>query len=668
MGTDVSDPLGGGAQPPALPTKEKTISGPYQSYQIRVSVSTLAELQSIDPGVNGAPVFFRDTLLPWYWFEQLPAGLTVSAAGSVSTGAVVARPGGYWVSLVALLTLTNVTAAALVFDSVIKSSAKRLIDVPLSFIATLIPNVTSVYAKTIRDSYYWDPTSTAAHDPAGLMAINPTSNGSNPGRFIRRLVYDPYWMATNRNWYVRPSVGDPENDALSDGAANALNSTEEMQRRLGFVAGLKPEWGGGEYHVWLPEGTSTNANARLYLAGKRAQSAVTTIYIHGNALAGTGTQIFPPTGTTATVDAVTAQNSPANQALTLQCNAIAVSWTASNLLTTVGSTLRRIRMTSGANNNGTMYAKEDVGGGTKQARMSYPAVANTYSGTSFVLNPATFTPALGDSFVIETIPTVVLTTDIDPSINIVAESCQISLQCNTPCALIVDKGQLFGNTVQGLIAYANSLTVNGTRFSGSTSTSTAFTVSRFWEITNCDFDGFCQVYTLFGGNATRIFINGLSGVCSLMNATHSGQSTSNSRNFGWTVHSMGITNVPNTIPFNIHDNVSFTGATEVWGSGNAFAPLNLKAGARLQWPAADIFGGVPPASYFYINAAIWISCDQAGGNGNTAPAYDTAANTFTAARRNLSAANLSATVGAGGFNGRFFDPVTCCAMVAAQQG
>lgn len=666
MGTDISDPIGGPRPPPAL-HKSKTISGPYQSYQIRVSVSTLAELQSLDPGVNGAPVFFRDTLLPWYWFETLPAGLTVSPAGSMSTGAVLARPGGYWVSLGALLTLTNVTAAALVFDSVLLASAKRLVDVSLSFIATLLPNVTSVYAKTIRDSYYWDPTSTLPHDPIGLTVIAPTVIGVGPGRFIRRLVFDPYWMLVQHNWYVRPTTGG--NNEF-DGATNAtaVADPEEIQRRLGFVAGQKPEWGAGEYHFYLPEGTTTGANARLYLSGRRAQGGVTTVYVHGNALAGTGTQIFPPAGTTATIDAVTAQNSPTNQALTVQCNAIPISWTASNLLTTVGVALRRIRMTSGANIGGTMYAKEDVGGGSKQARMSYPAVANTYSGTTFLLNPATFTPGLGDSFIIETIPTVSITTDIDPSINIVTDSCQVSLQANTPCTMIIDKGQMFGSTTQGSIAFASSLTVNGTRFNGTTSTNTFFVPSRFWEITNCDFDGFCQLESIVCGNATRIFINGLSGVCSLLNATHSLQSTTNSRHFGWNVLSMGITNVPNAIPFNIHDNVSFTSTTEVWGSGNAFAPLNLKAGARLQWPAPDIFGGVPPASYFYINAAIWISCDQPGGNGNTAPAYDTATNTFTAARRNLSAANLSATVGAGGFNGRFFDPVTCCAMIAAQQG
>lgn len=640
--------------------KQKTISGPYQTYQIRVSASTLAELQSLSPGVNGAPCFFRDKLEPWYWFETLPAGVTSSNDGS--TGATFSTPGGSWVALSVLLTI--VAAPTLRFDSITKASAKRLIDAPLSFISLLVPYVTRVYTATVRDYWYWDPLSTAAHD--GITIVNPTANGVNAGRFIRLFVYDPYWMLTNRNWYIRPSTGNDENDALSDGAAGALASPEEMARRLGFVAGHKPEWGAGEYHIWMPEGTSTGQNARLYLAGKRSQGTATTIYIHGNVVAGTGTVIFPPTGQTALFDVVTPQNSATNQALTIQCNAIPVSWTASALLTTVGSTLRRIRIIAGSNVGGTMFAKEDAG--AKTARMDYPAVGNTYSGTSFSFNTATFTPVAGSSFVVETIPTVVLTTDIDPSVGLVAESCQISLQANTPCNLIVDKGQMFGSTAQGLTGFANSISVNGSRFSGTTSTTTDFPVSRWFDVFNCDFDGSCSLQCITGGNVTRAFINGLSGTLSLINAQHGIASTSNSRARGWLVHSLAITNVPNTTAFNIFDNVAFTALTEVWGSGNAFAPLNLKAGAQLQWPAADIFGGAPPASYFFIAAAVWISVDQAGGNGNTAPAYDTATNTFTAARRTLDATNLQATVAAGGFNGRFFDPVTKCAMVAAQQG
>ena len=81
--------------------KSKTISGPYQSYQIRVSVANLTELVSVQGAVDGAPTFVKDHSEPWYWFAALPAGIVSSPDGS--SGAIPGTHGGFYVALSALL-------------------------------------------------------------------------------------------------------------------------------------------------------------------------------------------------------------------------------------------------------------------------------------------------------------------------------------------------------------------------------------------------------------------------------------------------------------------------------------------------------------------------------------------------------------------------------------
>lgn len=76
------------------------MSGPYQSYEIQVSVASLAELQGIpSPAVDGAPVYVVQLGQAWYWVTALPAGVTSSADGS--TGATPGKA-GFWVSSFAL--------------------------------------------------------------------------------------------------------------------------------------------------------------------------------------------------------------------------------------------------------------------------------------------------------------------------------------------------------------------------------------------------------------------------------------------------------------------------------------------------------------------------------------------------------------------------------------
>ena len=571
-------------------------------------------------------------------------------------------------------------AGALRFNTVAVGAlgSGRLIDTSL---AGLVDGTSLAWVESVRDTWRWDATSTATAD--NISVCNPTANGANPGRFIRELKPDPTWMITNHNWFIRPSTGNNENDGLTD--LTALADAEEFHRRTGVAGGYRVEWGPGDYHIWAPEGIGVvqGQNARLCIMGRRSQTFSgsafafnTIIYIHGNAVAGQGASTLY----TGTVDVVTAQNSATNQPLQITSNGIPVSWTASNLLCQVTTVARRCRITAGnaANIGGTFFAKIDVG--AKTATCDYPAVANTYSG-NFVINTSTFTPTLGDTFVVETLNTVSIVLDSGADIPIVAESCVVSFGNGTNGGQItLDKCGLSGSVTANAVTL-DRVTINGSRFSGTTSSSTTYWTGYFFDITNCDIDGFWEFQCLVGGNLTRMFISNLSGVLALTGPKAS-IGTSATRTRGWILNSVGIFNVTNTFPIVILDYLTLPSTAEIWGGTaggggiNGFAPILLRSGATLSWPGATITGAAPPASYFYVNlsGSPWIALDDAnGGSGTTAgvgyncPAWDVATNQFTADRA-LTPANLQATVAAGGFFGRFFDPRTKCSMVAAQQG
>lgn len=233
MGTDVSDPIGG-SRPPAPPPKKKTISAPYQSYQIRVSVANLTELVSVQGAVDGAPTFVKDHNEPWFWFALLPAGLVSSADGS--SGAIPGTHGGFYVGLTALLLIINPIVPVLgSFASVARASAKRLLDTPLATLQVLGDGA-ETYVGTLRSGWHWEAQFPAATATDNITTCRPTAwiaTGFS-GAFVRNLGGDFTWRSQGI-WNINSTAADNEGDgSLGD----PLQSDGELVRRWGPSASL----------------------------------------------------------------------------------------------------------------------------------------------------------------------------------------------------------------------------------------------------------------------------------------------------------------------------------------------------------------------------------------------------------------------------------------------
>jgi hypothetical protein len=106
-------------------------------------------------------------------------------------------------------------------------------------------------------------------------------------------------------------------------------------------------------------------------------------------------------------------------------------------------------------------------------------------------------------------------------------------------------------------------------------------------------------------------------------------------------------------------------SAEIWGvCGAGGTPIALSMAGALTYNASP----PGPAAYFYIAVtdapgAAWISYRRAQAWQTTAPAFDPATSTYTAFR-NLTPANLQATIAGGGFNGQWSDPQSGARMAS----
>jgi hypothetical protein len=592
-------------------------------------------------------------------------------AATPSTTAAIPRP--------AVLAAAEQVKPVGPFNTVVAGAAGsgRLLDITADELARLKPGQW-VWTQSVRDFWAWQPGSTATANTQDILT--PTVIGAGAGRFFRQFYPDPTWKQ-QRQWVVRPSTGNFENTGADD--ANPLDGDAELGRRLGFTAGLRPEFPPGDYHFYFPEGVGIAAgpNARAYFAGRRSVTNIgsafafnTVFYVHGNTptTIGQGTPFAGPY----TISAVTPANHATNTPLQIASAGIATSWTAAALISTPGTNTnpKRCRMTTGANAGGTFWAKEDLGnllGGNPTAMCDEPDIQQTYTG-AFTLATGTFTPQVGDQFVVETLPTIGSTVlDTDGQLQVIFESVSFNVTEAHASFITVSKCQVVHLTQQSFLGIPGLVRAGGCRFSSNTSTRDTWWVCQNLDIFNCNFDGTVNLRVLGQGNVTRAFIHGTSSSVMLSSSSHARPSTSSTRTEGWLVNSVGIINVPNTLGLVIADSVQFSSTCEIWGKGNAFTPIMLLANSRLYWTAGNVHGGAPPASFFYIDltgvtpAGTWVACDDL--NNTSIPAWDDTANAFTASRT-LTPAHLQASIAGGGFNGRFFDPVSGCSMVATQQG
>jgi hypothetical protein len=536
------------------------------------------------------------------------------------------------------------------FDSISKTSAKRLIDMSAAVILLLVDGASVVWVETVKDFFRWDATSTETTTPTTI--INPTINLGNPGRFIRMGVPAPEWML-QQNWY-NDNLNVLANDENDASAATPLLTDAERQRRMGTF----PLWTKLEYHLYYLNDMPTSDP--VIISGQcPVNIGGVDIFIHANATKGSGKAVLA----TLTADVVTAENRPAGTNLAVQANAIPVSWTASGWINS------RCRMTSGANIGGFFWPAFDSG--AKTAQVSPPQAVANFTVPFVLPTTNTFAPVNGETFVVESLTVIaVLMVNLvgfgtGTSNSVVLDSVQIT-QCMVQAGGLDAIGcdwassairQQFSNTTN---FYGVRLRANGRYLA-----STTFTVVNCYasdEAAGAPFLGLVG----YSGTILRFTTWQRQGI--IVAANNECETAFASASKPWLIQSpFGIFN-NSAGPGMTLTNCSFNASTfELWGvCGAGGTPIFLTSGCCLYYRAT------PPgqANMYLINVAAaptacWISYQRAQAVVVSAPTfnYGVAPPVFTTVR-NLTPALLQDTNLATGFNGQWFDPLSGCGMRA----
>ena len=510
----------------------------------------------------------------------------------------------------------------------------RLIDTALT---GLVDGTSLAWVESVKDTWRWDATSTLTAD--NITVCNPTANGANPGRFIRKLEPAPEWMQ-QITWVVdaanSTALASDENDGTT--AATPLLTDTERQRRMGE----NPIWILAAYHLRY----ISDVPAAQEVAVRNRTAPAVQIFLHGSMTDGAGKTVLY----SGTIGAVTTLDYPTNQPWEITSAGIPVSWTASGLVN------QRIRRTT---DNAIMWSTKDLGGAAPNARTR---LTETNGGATFTApfstaNPSvSITPTAADPIVVETLTsignfvvdivggrtTAVSAGLIVDSLDITGRySCNgdrdvVFVACNLGLASsnqLVGSTQLFGCHIGATLpsSVSNFVITGGYQSAGSST----------WRILGGT--GQINRYMLQGSNTT------------LQLASVGARGTT----IGWLISQLGCFDNGNQNPLTLVTDVTLSATASIWGANNALSPIFLTEAAMLKFSVAAT---ALPASYFYIDtgpAGEWVTCD----NRTSIPAFDRATGLYTAPRL-LSPANLQATVAAGGFGGQFFDPVTGCGFVS----
>jgi hypothetical protein len=217
----------------------------------------------------------------------------------------------------------------------------RLLDVTLAFLGSLA-NETKVWVRSVRDSWTWYATRADASD--GITVVNPTSNGGNPGRFIRDNVPSPTW-AKQATWFIDPVNGNDENVGATAGAGNALKTDAERQRRWGVNAVLR-QGTTVTYVSDLADTDPTNYDASLGPGGSLTIQGTMTVV------------------KSSTLDVVTSMN-----------RGTQTPWSATSTVAFDGTEVGKfIRITGGANVGAIWGVVKNNGGGS--LRFTTPGIPN----------------------------------------------------------------------------------------------------------------------------------------------------------------------------------------------------------------------------------------------------------------------------------------------------
>lgn len=130
-------------------------SGPFQSYELAVSVANLAELKGYAAFVDGGPCRVLSTGELWIWRAVLPAGVLSSSDGS--SGATASWPDGFWVldgvqSSAVCSVDTSGDAPDFYFNRGFAGAVKNANGDYTLTLATQFPEESTLYAITLLDS------------------------------------------------------------------------------------------------------------------------------------------------------------------------------------------------------------------------------------------------------------------------------------------------------------------------------------------------------------------------------------------------------------------------------------------------------------------------------------------------------------------------------------
>jgi hypothetical protein len=538
----------------------------------------------------------------------------------------------------------SIVQAQYVSASVGVVGSGRLIDAPVP--PTV--GITTVYVKSFKDWFRWDPLSTALSDNVTTVAL--LANGTAPGRFVRALIPAPEWMLQT-TWIIDEAntsgTANDENSGLT--GATALLTDDERVRRMGRGA----RWGNATIAAYHLHYISSPTRPILFM-GSMSPTGV-NIYVHGSLTPGQG----QPGGTPLVVNAMVAVNHATNTPLQITSNGLVTSWTADGLLN------KRCRFTSGANVGGVMWPTAEPGP-AKTARMSECCSVASFA-NPFVINLGTFIPALNDTFIVET-----LTTLPEVYVDLVAFS-PFDGATNAVCfdSVLLDNFIIsnFGSGINVFGCDWKSALINGfsriIQVMGSRFRANSIVAANVLEVGNCYHSDEASGFGTFRVYGTGSLISRHMVEQRLGLALSTPILVNQASSSGFKILHIGIFGNTGSNAIDIAGIARLDGIAEIWGvCGAGGTPFALSTASALRYNA------VPPghAPYFYVNVAAapagaWISYRRAAAWQTSAPAFDTATSTFTSYRV-LTPANLQASLGAGGVNGEWFDPVSGCGMAS----
>jgi len=220
---------------------------------------------------------------------------------------------------------------------------------------TRIPDGSSKFVRTVKDTFHLDKTSAAVVDNITVVATM-----SGDGRWIRDLQPNAVW-GSQATWYVDPLTGNDENTGAT--ALVPLATFAEARRRVEPIGVL--------------------VDMTIYIVSSLAATDLVGMNCGGKTLTIEGVPTVLQTGEVVAYSKDAAANNPGHLS--------DATWTVADVLH------KHVLFTSGAAAGMGCWVMEDLGGGDSRVT----TICNQVYGF-----PSTATPAPGDTFEVQEMPSV----------------------------------------------------------------------------------------------------------------------------------------------------------------------------------------------------------------------------------------------------------------------